>query len=111
MLDIYIENNITIARFKNLNRFNYTISQSVKDDLNSILRNNNKKLIIDFKGIEFVDSSAIGALISVLKTSKEIKGSLYLCNVSAEVMDLFEVMQLHTVFNIYATKEEVFAIL
>ena len=106
MLQITIDKEIAIASFKNVSRFNYIISQEVKDQLNTIMKKNGAKLILNMQGLEFIDSSAIGTLISVLKTSKENRGTFYLCNLSPEVNDLLEVMQLQTVFDIYSTLDE-----
>ena len=106
MLDIYNEKGVAIARFKNISRFNSVVSQYVKDELNAIMKQHGAKLIISFEEIRFIDSSAFGTLISVLKMAKENKGTLRLCNMSMEVMELMEVMQLHTVFDIYGTVDD-----
>ena len=106
MLHIIVQNGITIARFKNISRFNSIISQSVKDELNTIMKHQDVKLIIDFDNIKYIDSSAFGALISILKTAKENNGKLRFSNMSSEVMELIEVMQLNTIFNIFATIED-----
>lgn len=106
MLEISTHKDITIAKFKNITRFNYIISQNIKDDLTEILQKNNCKLILDFKGIEFIDSSAIGVLILVVKKSKQNSGKFVFCNVSNQVLDLIQIMQLESVFQIYSTLEE-----
>lgn len=106
MLHIKIENAITIVNFQAVNRFNYIISQNVKDEVNQIMRKRDTKLIFDFTNIDFIDSSAIGSLISILKTSKENNNSFALTNVNKEVQDLLEIMQLNTIFTVYPTMEE-----
>lgn len=109
MLQITINKGVAIASFNHVTRFNYIISQEVKDQLNTLMKKHEAKLIFNLKGLEFIDSSAIGSLISVLKSSKECTGKFYLCNLSPEVFDLLEVMQLHTVFDIYPTLDEAFS--
>lgn len=106
MLHITIDKGVAIARFKQVTRFNYVISQEVKDQLNTIMKKDNAKLIFDLHGLDFIDSSAIGTLISILKSSKEHKGTFVLCNLSPEVNDLLEVMQLQSVFCIHSTIEQ-----
>lgn len=106
MLDVKNVEGIFVARFVDVNRFNSVISQSVKDELNEILSAGSVKLLLDLEGIKFVDSSAFGALISILKTSKETNSDFKICNATPDVMELISVMQLDTVFEIYATYDE-----
>ncbi|OQA98163.1 MAG: putative anti-sigma factor antagonist [Bacteroidetes bacterium ADurb.Bin217] len=106
MVQITFDNGIAIASFKNVTRFNYVISQEVKDQLNTVMKKQGAKLIFNMQGLDFIDSSAIGTIISVLKSAKEFQGTFCLCNLSPEVYDLLEVMQLQTVFEIYPTLEE-----
>jgi len=109
MLDVKNIDGIFVAKFIDANRFNSVISQSVKDELNEILSAQNVKLLLDLEGIKFVDSSAFGALISILKTSKETNSTFKICNATPDVMELISVMQLDTVFEIHTTFEECIA--
>lgn len=106
MLEVENKNGIFVARLKDITRFNSIISQSVKDELNKIMSNSGSKLIFDLDGIKFIDSSAFGTLISILKTSKSSNGVFKICNVSPDVKELIEVMQLDTVFDISGTMDE-----
>lgn len=106
MLEVVEKNGIFVAKLRDISRFNSVISQSVKDELNSIMSNPNTKLVFNLEGIKFIDSSAFGTLISILKTSKQYNGQFKICNVSPDVQELIEVMQLDTVFEICGTEEE-----
>lgn len=109
MLDVKNVGGIFVAKFVDVNRFNSVISQSVKDELNEILSARGVKLVLDLEGIKFVDSSAFGALISILKTSKETGSTFKICSATADVMELISVMQLDTVFEIHNTYENCMA--
>jgi len=100
MLEVADFDGIFIARLKDISRFNSIISQSVKDELNKIMSERGTKLIFDLEGIKFIDSSAFGTLISILKTSKINNGIFKICNVTPDVQELISVMQLDTVFEI-----------
>ncbi|MBK8806176.1 MAG: STAS domain-containing protein [Bacteroidales bacterium] len=100
MLTINQDNNLVIVRFNGETRFNSEISQEVKNELNHFLEKSGILLIFDLYGIKYIDSSAFGTLISLLKTSKLNNSNLKLCNLSNEVSELLMVMQLDTVFNI-----------
>lgn len=105
MLNIKKDGEVTIVGFSGVSRFNTVISQSVKDDVSAILNTEGTKLVIDLTGIRFIDSSAFGTLIALLKQSKETNSKIKFCNASTEVVELINVMQLDSVFDIYADIE------
>jgi anti-sigma B factor antagonist len=58
-------------------------------------------LVFDLKGITFIDSSGFGVLLSALKAASNNYGQFKICNVNSDVMELFKLLQLHHVFEIY----------
>jgi len=100
MLDITNNNGVFIAKLKDITRFNSVISQSVKDELSNLMYKKGNKLVFDMEGIKFVDSSAFGAMISILKVARQNNSIFKICNVSTDVKELIEVMQLDSVFEI-----------
>ena len=102
MLKITKHKNILIASFDNeINRFNILISDDVKKELNKHLIIKGTKLILNLQGIDFIDSSAFGALVSAYKTSKLNNSFFKICNVSNETMELIQITKLDKVFDIF----------
>jgi anti-sigma B factor antagonist len=66
------------------------------------------RVVLDLAGVDFVDSSGLGALIHMHKTL-ERQGRLVLCNVDAKVANLFKVTRLERVFTIAPTVAEAVA--
>jgi anti-sigma B factor antagonist len=62
------------------------------------------RVVLDLTGVEFVDSSGLGALIHMHKTL-EPQGRLALCNVDPKVAQLFKVTRLERVFTIAANAD------
>ena len=60
-----------IAEFIDLKRFTLANVEKVKTELTPILAQEHTHLIFDFQKIEFIDSSAIGCIISLVKTAKK----------------------------------------
>jgi len=79
---------------KNLEKFN-----KVFDNLNS-------KVIIDLKGVEYIDSSGFGCLLSIMRVAKNNYGILKITNPEPEVKSLFQILHLHTVFEIFHDADE-----
>ncbi len=91
---------ILIARFAERTRFTLAITQEVKDELKPTLSKPNSKMIFDLSGIEFIDSSGIGCIISLVKTAKSNHSAIKLCNLSQEVADVFELLHLPMILDI-----------
>jgi anti-sigma B factor antagonist len=63
-------------------------------------------LVLDLSHLRFVDSSGLGAFISCLRKLNAKGGELKLCGMSKPVRAVFELVRMHRVFDILATKEE-----
>ena len=57
-------------------------------------------MIFNFEGIEFIDSSGIGCIISLVKTAKSNQSEIKLCHLSKEVMDVMELLHLPMILDI-----------
>jgi len=108
MIKITKQAGASIVTFENISRFNAQVSLSVKQEIIDLYKDSNA-VIINLLGIKFVDSAGFGTFISILKVAKEHKGRLLFCNVSREVQDLFEIMQLHVVFELFENLEDALA--
>ena len=106
MLKTETVNGIIVVRFNNVNRFNALIADPVKEQLKGYFNKSNTKLILDLEGIDFVDSTGFGVFLSIMKTANNNYGFFKICNISSEVMELFKLLQLHNVFEIYNTLDD-----
>lgn len=106
MLNIENINDVTIASFRDTNRFNALITEPVKEELKSLFASPNTKLILDLSDIQFIDSSGFGVFLSIMKTANNNYGYFKISNISEEVMELFKLLQLHNVFEIYNKRED-----
>jgi anti-sigma B factor antagonist len=89
-----------------VNKINALITDEIRDQITKIFDNSNTKLIIDLKGVEYIDSSGFGCFLSILKTARSNYGSLKFANPEPHVMDLFHTLHLHTVFDIHNDIDE-----
>ena len=98
-------NNIIIVKFNNIDRFNALIVEPVKEQLKSFFNKPDTKLALNLEGIRFIDSSGFGVFLSIMKTANNNHGQFKICTISKEVMELFKLLQLHNVFELYDTQE------
>jgi anti-sigma B factor antagonist len=64
------------------------------------------KLVIDLGRLRFVDSSGLGAMLSCLRHLTAKGGDLKLCGMSKPVRATFELVRMHRIFDIFATRED-----
>ncbi len=94
-------NNIDVVTFDNVKKFNALISEPVKQELAGYFSKPNTRLVLNLEGINYIDSSGFGVFLSVMKTANNNYGYFKICNISTEVMELFKLLQLHNIFEIY----------
>jgi anti-anti-sigma factor len=100
MLKINTIGDVTEVKFDNTQKLNVLVSESVKIGLQKLFERPNAKVLINMEGIYFLDSSGFAAFLSVYKIANKNNGQIIFCNLSDSALDLFKVLQLHTVFKI-----------
>lgn len=73
-----------------------TLRDAVKDALGKGARN----ILLNLAGIDYIDSSGLGELVSAFTTVKNKGGELKLLHLTAKVQDLLQITKLYTVFDI-----------
>ena len=68
-------------------------------------------LVIDLSAVRFIDSSGVGALVSVLKKARSRGRRMILAGVTPPVHSILEVIRLTAVFELRDTVEEALALL
>ncbi|MBN2474910.1 MAG: STAS domain-containing protein [Pirellulales bacterium] len=74
-----------------------------------IKQDGRRKLVLDFSGVEFFSSAAIGKLISLNGKLKLQSGVLKLCSVRPELLEVFRVCRLDQVFDIRQDRADALA--
>jgi anti-sigma B factor antagonist len=101
MLKIEKVDNIEVAKFEDVQKFNALITEKVKEELALLFQKPNTRLILNLEGVKYIDSSGFGVFLSVMKMANNNYGFFKLCNIAPEVMELFKLLQLHNIFEIY----------
>lgn len=64
-----------------------------------------RKVVVDFAGTAYIDSSGLGVLVSLAKRLRELEGDLRLASLSDDLLTLFELTKLDALFQIAASRE------
>lgn len=81
-------------------------SRDFKTKLVDMINEGHHLMILNLSQVEFMDSSGLGCLISILKLLATHQGNLALYNVQEPVKRIFTLTRLNQVFSIYSTEEE-----
>ncbi len=106
MLKSELKNGVEVLTFENVSKLNILVAQSLKEEISQYLNKEGKNIALNLDGIEYVDSSGFGALLSILRNAKNNNSTFKICNVSQDVMELVKLLQLHNVFEIHDSVEE-----
>ena len=99
-----IENGIAVVAFT-YDSLDASNANEFKEEVKPIL-GNHECVLLDLFALQFVDSSGLGALLSCLRSMSDRGGTLALCNMSKPVRTLFELVRMHRIFDIYASRYE-----
>ena len=81
-------------------RLDLTTASELKDASRDIIEKENCKLILNMEAVDFINSSGLGALVSILKDVRSSKGTLKLSNLAPYVKEIFDITQLSNIFDI-----------
>jgi anti-sigma B factor antagonist len=81
----------------------------LKDLIQAALDSGERKLLVDFSRTGYIDSSGLGALVSISKRIREAGGELRLAGLNDDLRSLFELTKLDTLFTISETPEQALA--
>jgi anti-sigma B factor antagonist len=87
-------------------RLDLNSSTSLKEKIKSLLSEGIVNLVIDMGGVDFINSSGLGTLVSILKDVRMVKGKMVLCNLGRYVNEIFEITQLSHIFDLFPNEKE-----
>lgn len=86
-------------------------ANQLRQDITNILSNDITTIILDFEQVTFINSSAIGALVALLKNIRSNNKELIICSLNEQIKMIFELTRMEQVFKIVSdlkTVEEKF---
>ncbi len=83
--------------------------QELKDILQRALDAGERRILIDFSRTGYIDSSGLGALVSISRKVREAGGELRLSGLNEDLRSLFELTKLDTLFAIAETPQQALA--
>lgn len=84
-------------------------SNLLRDLVRESLGRGHKKIVMNMAGINYIDSTGLGELVSGYRLIKGEGGELKLLNLNKKVTDLLQITKLYTVFDIHNEEQQAVA--
>jgi anti-sigma B factor antagonist len=81
-------------------------SALLRDLIKEKLSKGRKKIVMNLAGINYIDSTGLGELVSGYRLVKSEGGELKLLNLTKKVTDLLQITKLYTVFDIHSQESQ-----
>lgn len=78
----------------------------LRDVFKKIISDGMRRVILNFRHLDYIDSAGLASLIEFSKELKNIQGVLFLSDLSPKVSSLLAITKLESVFKIYETEDE-----
>ena len=102
-MDLHVTQHDRLTLVSGLPRmFDYTVCPDFQRLLAAHLEKAPAVLVFDLSGVEFMDSSAIGSLITVRNRLMASGGSVALCSMAEGVAKVLRIAEMGKVFALYA---------
>ncbi|WP_151638680.1 STAS domain-containing protein [Noviherbaspirillum aerium] len=104
LIEVSRERDVAIIK-PQLKRIDASVALSFKEAVLKVVESGEKAVVLDLEMVQFMDSSGLGAIVSVLK-ALGTRGLLAVCNVKGAVLSLFKLTRMDKVFVIADTPSD-----
>lgn len=81
----------------------------LKDKINSLIHQGQKKLLLNLEGVPYIDSAGLGEIVRTYTTVSRQGGNLKLVNLTKRITDLLSITKLLTVFETFESEKDAVA--
>lgn len=101
---------ISVVRFVSEKIVDELEIQELGDELTSLIEKDKRvALLLNFDGVRFLSSAALGKLIKLDQLVKQHESKLKFSNIRSDVYEVFKITKLDTVFDIRETEADALA--
>ncbi|MDD3374408.1 MAG: STAS domain-containing protein [Candidatus Omnitrophica bacterium] len=105
-MEINIQKNNDVALCTITGEIDINNSPDLRKAFDQLISTNEKKVVVDFSAVPYIDSSGLATLIEMFQRLKRIDGHLKISQLDQKVKNIFEITKLNKLFEIYDSKEK-----
>ncbi len=87
-------------------RLDTTNYATLENNLNKVIDEGEKALLIDCMNLDYVSSSGLRVFLVALKKLSQLNGKFIMCNLQENILEIFEISGFISIFQVYNSKEE-----
>ncbi|HEY3356119.1 MAG TPA: STAS domain-containing protein [Polyangia bacterium] len=100
-------NGITVLQLKG--SLNALTAPEIKGQIDTLVAEKALKVAVDLADLELVDSSGVGAIVSLFKRLRMIGGDVKIAGLRGQPKEIFRILRLEKAFDILPTIDEALA--
>ena len=104
LLDTQDQGSLTIVHLTP-GRLDAEVALDFRREMVELFNRGRSQILLDLSDIDFLDSSGLGSIVSVLKIMRS-DGELHLCGVKETVMSTFRLTRMDRVFKMHASVQD-----
>jgi len=81
----------------------------LRDELRSLLAQGKKNIVLNMKGVSYVDSAGLGELVGAYTTAANQGGAVKLLHLQGKMKDLLQITKLETIFPTFDDEQQAVA--
>ena len=97
-------NGVSVLKLKG--RLDLASGAGLKDEVKNLMNSEKNMIHLNLEEVDFINSSGLGVLVSIMKEVRVHKGRITLSNLASYVQEIFEITQLSHIFEIFSTENE-----
>jgi anti-sigma B factor antagonist len=79
-------------------------NNALREGVKSLIAEGKKKIVLDMKNIDYIDSSGLGTLVAAHLSAHTQGAAMRLCNLGRKFSKVLQLTKLMTVFQVYSTE-------
>ena len=81
-------------------------ASAVREKVTSVIAQGHVNVILNLDGVEYIDSTGLGAMVICFTSLKKAGGALKLVNPNKRNVELLLLTKLHTIFEVFADEQD-----
>jgi anti-anti-sigma factor len=93
---------VTVVSFQNVSVLDSANIEALgRNLLDLIIKQDNRKLVLEFTAVKFMSSQALGVLLQLKKAMDPVKGKIVIVGIRPELHKVFKITNLHKLFTFH----------
>ena len=106
-LNIEDKGNVKIVKLSG--KLDVNLSMSIESELEQLVDSGSNNIILELSGVEYLSSSGIRVLISIMRKIKDNNGRLVLSYITDIIKKILKTVELEDLFEVYENVDEALA--